>query len=319
LLEDKEYQEAYLELLNKSEEIVDWKINRTLEEAKLLSVAPEFHKAVVKLRERWKIIPCLHENIIQPALVLRECTSHLSNEERKQMEKDIQDLAKKFDLDWLDEGEDYGLIVGAICYGLTPENLTTNWEKIQLSMASTRTPGVRLIRYNQDHIKKLGANLIVISYLFLQLRKTGMQFEFPEPIREVVLGALRSVGKLGETAERATEFIQKLQKAHSPTDLYIKVNRNTTLEDIKRTWPQVELRKAEYLRHPEGRRNSPKRRRIWRTYERDIFIWRKVKKSHMTYEAAYEEWLAAHSEEEPVEITAIIKAVSRIPNVPSDD
>lgn len=317
--DEKEYLEAFSGLVNKSQEIVDWKVNRTLEEAKLLSVNPEFQKAVAELRGRWKIEPHIQEEAIHPAVLLREYTSHLDETGREQLDKELQGLARKFDLDWSVEGEDFGLVVAAVCYGLTPDNLIRHWERIKLTAARTRTPGARLILADHEHVKKQLVNMIVTSYLFLQLKEAGIEFPLPGPIKEVVLEALKAVGKLGETPERAAAFIEKIQEMYLPPDLHVKIDRNTTLEDIKRTWPQVELRKTEHLPRGEGRKNSRKRRRPWRTYERDIFIWRKVKKGGLTYEDAYNEWLSSHPGEDPVEITAVIHAATRIQEVPNDD
>ena len=61
----------------------------------------------------------------------------------------------------------------------------------------------------------------------------------------------------------------------------------------------------------------PKRPRVWRTYERDVYIWRRVKRDGSTYEAAFDEWLSAHPDD-TVEITAVIKAVNRIKPFPAD-
>lgn len=78
------------------------------------------------------------------------------------------------------------------------------------------------------------------------------------------------------------------------------------------------MRKAEWL-HGEGKRRAKKsRNRIWRTFERDIFIWRRVKRGGVTYEVAYDEWLSTHPNENAVEITAVIKAVRKIKNIPDD-
>lgn len=242
----------------------------------------------------------------------------MSESDRELLEKDLEELAHKFDLDWTDEGEDYGLIVGAVCYRLTPYNLIHHWDEIKYSVSKTRTPGVRIfLNHHRDTIEN-SKQSIVISYLFLKLKDAGIELNLTAPIKKIILEALTRLGKLGETAERATQAIEHLQKAYIPPDVLIRIDRNTTIEDIRRTWPQIEMGKAEWL-HGEGKRRSKKsRNRIWRTFERDVFIWRRVKRDGVTYEVAYDEWLSTHPHENAVEITAVIKAVKKIKEIPDD-
>jgi hypothetical protein len=309
---------AFSELMSKGDEIIDWKVSRTLEEAKALSVNEDFQKAVAEIRQRYGIEPRIQSEIDEPGAVLREYTAHLDEGGREKLEGELHDLAGKFDLAWFDEGEDYGLIVGALCYGLTPEILTHHWEEIRYSMATTRTPGVKLMIDSRRRLKEKLADQIVISYLFLLLKQRyGIVVEMPGPIREVIQDAFTNVRGVGRTAKGAAEAIEKIREKHLSPELYIRVVRNTTLEDVKRTWPQVEMRKAEWLRGG-GRRTSLRRTRTWRTYERDIYVWRRVNRDRQTYEAAYDAWLSEHPEDEPVELTAVIRSVRRIKFVPEE-
>lgn len=317
-VEQEAYMKALFEMFDKSDEIVEWKVSRTLEEAKTLSVNAEFQKAVAEIRQRYGIEPRIQSRLVEPGAVLYEYTAHLDEGEREKLENDLAGLARQFDLAWTDEGEDYGLIVGALCYGLTPEILTRHWDEIRYSMSKTRTPGVKLMLDSHHRLKEKLADQIVISYLFLLLKQRyGINIEMPEPIREIIREALALVGRAGRTAKGAAEAIKSIREKFLPPELYIRVVRSTTLEDIKRTWPQVELRKAEWF-HGGGRRNSPRRGRTWRTYARDIYVWRRVNRDGLTYEKAYDAWLKAHPEDVPVELSAVIRSVRRIKFVPEE-
>ena len=311
------YMAAFEHLAEKGDVIVDWKINRTLEEAKRLSVNSEFQMILSEIRDRYRISPRRQDKLINIGVVLDKYTAHLSAQKSKNLEQELSDLADKFHLNWFDEGDDYGLIVGALCYGLTPENLTTHWDQLKYSMSKTRTPGARIFLDYQDNVKEKLISMIVISYLFLQLRKAGVPISLPEPIRQVIEEALKTLGRAGETPERASEYIKKFNDTHFDPRVFINIELDTTLEDIKRTWPQVEMRKVELLLPPAKESLRP-RGRVWRNYERDIFVWRKVKKHGVTYEQAYDAWLSEHPDDQVVELTAVIKSVSTIKFVPDD-
>ncbi len=316
--EQEAYWKAFHEMLEKSSEIVEWKVSRTLEEAKALSVNEDFQKAVAEIRQRYGIEPRIQSKLVDPGAVIHEYTSHLDEAGREKLENDLSALAKRFDLAWAVEGEDYGLVVGALCYGLTPEILTCHWEEIRYSMAKTRTPGVKLMLDAGQNLKEKLADQIVISYLFFLLRQNGISVSLPEPIQEIVREALGRIGRVGLSAERAAEAISSIQEKYLTPELYIRVVRNTTLEDIKRTWPQVEMRKVEWLRGDGGKRTSPRRGRTWRTYERDIYVWRRVNRDGLTYEDAYDAWLRDHPEDPAVELSAVIRSVKRIKFVPEE-
>jgi Protein kinase domain len=229
-------------------------------------------------------------------------------------------LADKFDLRWFDEGEDYGLIVGALCYGLTPDNLIEHWDEIKYSMSKTRTPGAKLFLDHGQRIKDSLSAMVAISFLFLRLHEVGFYLQdLPEPVREIVMEALKTVGHAGDNAETATRAIEKFRDIYIDPDLFIKITSETSLEDIKRTWPQVEMRKKEWLTNKKSK-PFPTPTRVWRTYGRDIFIRRRVKEDGMSWEKAVDEWLRLHPEdaEHAVELSAVIKAVKRLTFVPKD-
>lgn len=135
----QDYVTAFNRLFAKRNEIVDWKFTRTLEEAKRLSINAEFQKALETIRKRYQISPKRQGEVIDPQLVLGDYTVHVTEQDKEKLNSELSALADKFDLRWFDEGDDYGLIVGALCYGLTPDNLTEHWDEIKFSMSKTRT------------------------------------------------------------------------------------------------------------------------------------------------------------------------------------
>lgn len=319
---DSEATAEYLKVLQNlygNTEIVSWKLTRSLEQAKALSIDSKFHNAIYKIRKRYNISPQLKEGAFDPYILLDKRTSHLSDEDRELLNKDLGDLAKRFDLDWDKENEsdDFGLIVVALCYGLTPDNILNHWDEMKHTIAKTRTPGIRVISDSGHRLKQYLTSLLVIAYTFRQLWDLGIKVELPKPILDMVVTAMKLFGKVNKP-EVALRVIESIQKAEFPVELHLRIERSTTLEDIRRTWPQIELRKIEYLKKEE-KHKSKKRKRIWRTYTRDIFIWQRVHRDRITYEKAYEEWLSNNPEDDPVEITAVIKAVNRIKYMPDEN
>jgi len=218
----------------------------------------------------------------------------------------------------LDEQYDYGLVVAAVCFGITYENLVENWEEIRYTAAIEASPGTSLMLINHDREarNKLGA-LLTIAFLADLLLGEGYEpKKIPEPIREWIRFALEKLkaddgGALNP--KRAPWAIKTLgggphEHARVKPQLYLKIDADTTKKDVERTWPQVELRKIELYGPP------PAQKRTWRTYARDAFIWERVRLGGMTFEKAYDEWLINHAKdnEVPVEISAIIRAVNRI-------
>lgn len=316
--------EHYLTSLNhlmaKGPEIVGWKVTRTLEEAKRLSINAEFQEALATIRERYRISSKRQGKLIDAFAVLNRYADHLNEDDKKKLDSELSALADRFSLQWFDEGEDYGLIVGALCYGLTPDNLTKHWDEIKFSMSKTRTPGARIFLDYGDNVKNTWSAMVTISFLFLRLHETGVYLnDLPEAVREIVLEALKTLGRTGATDETAARAIEKVRGQFFDPKLFIRITSETTLEDVKRTWPQVEMRKSEWLR-PEKTKRSPKRTRVWRMYERDVYVWRRVNEDNMTYEKAFDEWLRLHPEdaEKAVELSGVIKAVKRIAFIPKD-
>ncbi len=306
----KEYGEALNNLIN-AKEIVEWKMTRALEEAKLISIDTEFQRRIRIMQERWKVTPRITTKDLDPQTVLGERTSHLTEEEYNLLVKELEVLANDFDLDW--KGEDEGLVVAALCYGLTPNNILNHWEGMKFIVARTRRPGVELVVDYHFRLKEKMYFMIIIAYLFTKLYQHGVKIDIPVVLRDILIDALKSIGKI-ETKERAEEIFDRVRDKNFTPALFIKLTKGTTLQDIKRTWPQVELRKAEIFK--EISRSG--KRRIWRTYARDIYVWKRVKTDLMTSEGAYNEWLLHHPDEEPVEISAVIKSVGRIETLPDE-
>ncbi len=302
-----DYERAINNLIA-SDEIIEWKETRALEQAKILSVNTLFQDAINSLRQKYQINNLIGDGKIYVEEVLSDFTSHLSDEEYYQLSSDLEDVARKFNLDY--KGEDEGLLVAALCYGITPDNILNHWESMKFVIARTRRPGVQIVVDNHLRLKEKIYYMIIIAHLCTQLIKLGGRISLPEPLSKMVIEALKRFGKI-ETRERAETIFQRIADKKMKPKLYIEVVGNTTLKDVQRTWPQVELRQIEYF----GQTNDvgfKKRSRVWRTYARDVFIWNKVKSDGLTYEAAYDEWLNQHPDEEVVELTAVIKSVNRI-------
>jgi len=236
--EYEEYVDAVERLLN-AHEISEWKIARALEIAKSLSVNWSFQQAIYKFRERWNIQPTPIMPQSNLWAIFDGIGSNLTESERSKFDNELKVLAKHFDLDWA--GNDYGLMVLAVCYGLTVDNVLKHWGEMKFFAAQTRTGGVQIILDGNERIKNLAINMVAISYLYVHLVNTGTHIVLPEALRNVILQALKTVGKV-DIPERAVEVTKLIQEAEPTVDLYLKLESETTLEDVTRTWPNIELR-----------------------------------------------------------------------------
>jgi hypothetical protein len=90
----------------------------------------------------------------------------------------------------------------------------------------------------------------------------------------------------------------------------IYITPETTIEDIRTNWEQVEVAQA-WLREEWGVEITPPAR-YRRRLNRTLYVWRRVTLDHVTYDTAYEEWYQEHPEEEAVEPSAIIHAVNNL-------
>jgi hypothetical protein len=270
------YDKAFNNLLNDNE-IPNFKIKRTLEKAKRLSVNAQFQDAVQQIRERWNITPHLYkESWLYPDTILREWAfAHTpSNDEWQALQTDLKThLAIPFNLDWQ---YDYALIVAAVCLGLTTENLSVNWEKIWAVAVQESTPGVSLVTRTDERRKVLGAAL-TIAYLAKMIHDMGFSLGgLPEPIREWVQFALECcrVGSESLDIAKAPLVMKALktgprQPPDAELELYIRIRHDTTKADVIRTWPQVELRKVE-MWGKKASVSKNKRIRQWKTFQRDV-------------------------------------------------
>lgn len=184
-------------------------------------------------------------------------------------------------------------------------------------VARTRRPGVTILTDHQARTENL-YNMIILSHLLTRMLEANIKIDLPDRLKQYLIKSLKTIGRKIENKEQAGKILDIITKAISKPNLLIKIEADTSLEDVRRTWPQVELRKLQILGNSQGEK-PPRRRRIWRTYERDIFIWKRVKLDGRTYETAYDEWLLNHPEDKPVEISAVIKSVNRIVDLPRED
>lgn len=255
-----------------------YKIEQTLEKAKRLSVRSQFQLAAKAVRERWKITPHLPPDGIFgeklfPENVMYDWAfkSPVADTKWHKLRRDVQStLCKPFGLDWMN---DCGLVVAAVCFGLTPENILNHWDRIWFTASKETSPGVDLFvrRSDVEQNHSIGS-LLTIAYLAKKLVDGGISLkEQPEPIVEWVRVALKIL-KIEDKLVNPLHAPRLIDVIHGRPDdwpdgkneLYIHIKPGTERKDIFRTWPQVELRKIQYLGKPS------KHPRIWITYKRDV-------------------------------------------------
>ncbi|GAG88550.1 unnamed protein product [marine sediment metagenome] len=211
----------------------------------------------------------------------------------------------------MDELHDYGLVVAAVCFGLTPENILDHWEKIGITVAQEISPGVTVVykRESLEARRRIGT-LAVIIYLFERLRDLGIGISsLPDPVKEWVKF---SITTLRIKPSSVPSFIEKYEclpndKPNDGIKLYLEITPETTKDDIIRTWPQIEWHQYKLW---GKQRNKP---RIWRNYERDLFLWQKVNIDGLAHEKAYADWLDKNPNKYKTKDTStIIKAVEKV-------
>jgi hypothetical protein len=292
--EDEAWLKTMLEVEKKLQDsdIDKRKLHKAKEKAKILSSNKTFVDKVKALRARWNIHPHLPETgpggpILVPENILQAWVfgeSKPSEQEWQRLREELHtELCEPFDLDWF---QDEGIIVGAVCFGLTRENIIDQWDRISFTLAIYISPGVTIeVRTAESPGRSYPP--MVVTYLLDLLKQYGIsEKDLPADIQQRI------------------EYVLKLPS--QPSQLLLYIDPTTTHEDVDKTWPQVEWYKKDLW----GEKGTDKRE--WRTYERTTFIWLKVKQNKVTYDAAYNEWLKMHPDEVPVDIAGIKKAVSEI-------
>jgi hypothetical protein len=319
--ETVEYWNAYLKSKNRLHkgEIREYKIQRALEKAKLLSVNSEFQAGVEKIREKWGINPSLPTDFedLYPDVVIKHRVfgAEPNENELKELLTDLKKLCESCGMDWR---FDFGLIVTSICFGLTAEDILNNWEEISFTAAKEASPGVEVVLFRKgaEDIKKMGV-FLTIAYLGNLLSDSDVNLNtLPVSIREWLNFSIECT-RIDEgfiNPSLIPNLIKEMKacpkdEPDGEVEIYLRIRPETVKADVDRTWPQVEMAKLEFWGE------TPARGRIWINYERDIFIWKKVNEEGMTYENAYDEWLIKQPDDEVVEISAIIKAVRQVDKI----
>lgn len=148
--------------------------NRCETLAQILSLRKDFQYQLEHLRHKWGITAFYPDEIDEypsPDSILLNRIVHNDAENLLTIIR-VEMRAKLCDkFEFLDWQMDYGLLVGALCYGLQPENV---WDETQLqhliSLGMTRRIGETIRIHTDDSEKYMGA-MLTIAYLSHVLRK----------------------------------------------------------------------------------------------------------------------------------------------------
>lgn len=295
----KHVLKKFRKVLEEPEEFNQWMFDRVLEKAKILSINMSFQDDLNEIRTKWRIEAGIKEKYphSHPKIVLENYTKHLDPKEQRKMLSDLEDLARKYKLDF---SKDFGLISVAVFYGLEPEILLEQWDEIKYtatSIMSLWTTDVIVHPYS-DAVKE-SFYLATISFLLDQLNQNNIEIEIPNTIRDIVNQAT--------TGEYQLEIVNENEEFRP--EIFIRVHPSTSRKDIKRFWHRVEFEKAKLW--PESGVKS----RTWRTFRRDVYIWKKIRLENLTFDDAYDQWLNEHPEEEILDISTIKKGVKKIEDI----
>lgn len=299
--------------------VVEHLTSRALEKAKRLSVDPDFHLAIEKFRKRWnmKIVPLseeLFDKVIRYDHVLVYCIfkRRPTEDEWSRLNKDLDtNIIIPFELD---PDKDIGLGVAAVCFGLTRENIINQWELMKIVATQGAAPWDQIVV--EDRVGRLrlyAGSVLTIAHLALMLHNNDLDLGALAPsVRRWVRHALEFlrvddsvINPESVPTILESNGIRPNQRTQRQNEILLRIRPETTLADIQRIWPFVEVVKLENY-HEET-----KRTRIWRNFERDSFILEKRELDESSFRDAYNVWLSNHPEEEPVDISSIIRALGR--------
>ncbi len=284
--------------------------SKALERAKRLVVSEAFATAVEALRQTWGISPHLPpddydpQRLWSPEAVLGDWLpeDRRSAADRHALDCALQSqLCRPFDLPL---PQCYGLVITLTCYGLTEQDLLSQWERVSPTALATMGLGVELVVDEHEASTEAAEQLIVIAYLETLLRQAGVPVDLPRRLQRIVTRAQRRYGRV-DGAGTAAALSERARAGKAPADLLLRIEPQTTLEDVRQAWPQVEFVRATAAMAPRARE------RVWRNFERDVFAHRK-RAEGVGYEDAYDQWLDEHPGSDPVEITAVIKGARRV-------
>lgn len=259
--------------------------NRALEKAKRLSVNHDFQAALDSFRRRWGITVRLPEELQSwrwrsPDEVISTVVfhhdpatkEHPSSEQWSQLEEELQELGAPFDLQWR---FDQGLIIAAVCFGLTPEIILEKWHLLE-RLAAFGLPYATITTRHGD-LERTLALTAAMAFLTRALEKVGVHLEsLPEQIQDIAKHALSTCDSWSiDPLLQAPAFIDAIKgrpqdEPTSEPQLYIQVFPETTKADIDRIWPLVAFRQIRML----GRKTRPRQLREWRNYQIDVELAR---------------------------------------------
>lgn len=274
------YFEEYRKILRSqySEQMIEYTTSQAYETAKLLSVNDLFHQRVAEIREKWDISPAVlsdiggnrHESEIDLEFAVRGMLNSLANPDGFDF-----DLHRSICIPLnVNYRQYYNLLTIAIYLDLTPDNLLRHWHIMVSTVSRTVEPGATIYSLDIDEvIRERYINDLTIIYLVNELSKTNYAIDkLPLKMRKKINLTWYNLRKLGRSdLDKIPELFQKIEDgiAFIPKpiyELYVRINEDTALSDIKRTWPHVQRSQFERF----GAKGKGQWSRPWGEYERDV-------------------------------------------------
>lgn len=298
--------------------IVDHINLRTLEKAKRLSVDKDFLSSVENLQKKWNIEPKAPSMEIfstvfrvDHVLVFFAFGKKHTAEDWSQLLIDINTMI--VEPNRLDPNSDFGLVVIGICFGLTRQNILERWDLLEMIATQGKYPwGDIKVEDPINELRRHTGKNWTILYLTYLLENTGFDLsKLDSSFKRWMTSSTESlkIGNIVIDHELIPIFLRilnnQLDQRGRNQDVSLRLKPGTTFRDIERMWPFVEAVMAETFEQTD------KKTRIWDTFPRDSFIWEQKHLHRNTYEKAYEDYLKEHPEEEVVDLSSIIRNLSR--------
>lgn len=279
-LNDPEYLEQYNSALNefvsKSQKIIEYKKEKAFEMAKVYANKPQFQLAILEFRKRWHLEVCPFNEGVHPVFQWHSDKitesipgKQLTEEDLDKIWEDLEaTLIKPFGLN---KEHDSGLVIAAVTWGVTPENLENHWEEISFPIAKDFTPGSQF--FIEDSYTRIGNHLVIVLLIELLERRGLDRTKLPRSVQFRIEEAQILAGTDNMSLKQIILVLERISTPNPNEDLvkrlelYLKIEPDTSLADIERTWPQIELRRAELW----GTR--PKRPKNWKNYDRDMELY----------------------------------------------
>jgi len=258
------------------------------EKAKLLSVNERFRENVDHWRSEYRLVPKFPTGLdelrfLDPDDILRQWALDSSASEQDFRSAKLRVKRNLIDpFPFLDYLADYGLVVAALCFGLTPENILSD-SQFDLIWTVARFQGYfgdAVVRVD-DSEKFMGSILAIAYFAAVLIRAQRMAGDehikvaelanVPLSIRRWLAWALDKCDALGidvAEPENIAEYIEKINgKPDDPpvhrAELYLYIRPDTNLKDLESVFPVIEYEQARLW----GKKTT---KRVWREYERDV-------------------------------------------------